>query len=86
MTQASAFFSICTFRMKSNLKYLQERHQNAQLQVFIQESIALGKKQKPCQERPHLLSGSLIKVFYKTTICPRQPLLSGLKSGHLIQV
>ena len=33
----------------------------------------------------HLVSGRLIKVFYKTTTCPRQPILSGLKSGCLIQ-
>ena len=43
-------------------------------------------KLKTCQERPHLLSGRFIKVFYKTTTCPRQPLLSGSESGSLIQV
>ena len=44
------------------------------------------KKLKTSQEQPHLLSGHFIKVIYKTTTCPRQPLLSGLKSGHLTQI
>ena len=39
-----------------------------------------------CQEQPHLLCGCFIKVFYKTTICPKQPVLSGPKSGCLLQV
>ena len=41
---------------------------------------------KTCHERPHLVSGHFIMVFYKTTTCPRQQLLSGPKSGRLIQV
>ena len=45
-----------------------------------------GEKTKTCQERPHFLSGHFIKVFYKTTTCPRQPLLNDPKSGRLIQV
>ena len=57
-----------------------------QLQIFIQANITVGKKLKTCQERPHLLSGCFIKVCYKMTTCPRQPLLSGPKSGHPIQV
>ena len=58
----------------------------AQLQIFIQANIAVGKKLKTCQGRPHLVSGRFIKVFYKTTTCPRQPLFGGPKSGLLIQV
>ena len=42
------------------------------------------KKTKNLPERPHLLSGLFIKVFYKTTTCPRLPLLSVPKSGRLI--
>ena len=46
-----------------------------------------GKKiPKPCHEGPHLLIDRFMKVFYKTTTCPRQPLLLGPKSGHLIQI
>ena len=30
--------------------------------------------------------GRFIKVFYKTTTCTRRPLLSGPKSGRLIQI
>ena len=43
-------------------------------------------KLKTCQEQPDLVCGCFIKVFYKTTTCPRWPLLSGPKSGCLIQV
>ena len=57
-----------------------------QLQSFIQVNIIVGKKLKTSQEQPHLLSGHFIKVIYKTTTYPRQPLLSGLKSGHLTQI
>lgn len=32
-----------------------------------------------------MLSDRFIRVFYKTTTCPSWPLLSGLKSGNLIQ-
>ena len=59
---------------------------HAQLRIFIQANITVGKKLKTCQERPHLVSGRFIKVFYKTTTCIRRPLLSGPKSGRLIQV
>ena len=45
-----------------------------------------GKKLKTCQERPHLLSGRFIEVFYKATTCPRRSLLNGPKSGPLILV
>ena len=55
-----------------------------ELQIFIQANITVGKKLKPCQEWPHLLSFSFIKVFCKMTTCPRQPLLSGPISGRLI--
>ena len=59
---------------------------HAQFQIFIQANITVEKKQKPCQERQHLISGCYIKVLYKTTTCPRGLLLSGPKSGRLIQV
>ena len=39
-----------------------------QLQIFMQADIIIGKnKTKTYQERPHLVSGRFIKVFYKTT-------------------
>ena len=41
---------------------------------------------KVFSEQPHLASGHFMKVFYKTTTCPRQPIMSGHKSGRLIQV
>ena len=43
------------------------------------------KKLKTCQEQPYLVSGHLIKKFYKTTTCPRR-LLSAPKSSGLIKV
>ena len=52
----------------------------ALLQIFIQANVIVGKKRKNCQERPHLVSGRFIKVFYKTTTCQRRPVLSGPKS------
>ena len=45
-----------------------------------------GGGPKVFSEQPHLASGHFIKVFYKATTCPRQPILSGPKSGRLIQV
>ena len=59
---------------------------HAQLQLFIEANITVGKKLKTCQERPHLVSGRLIKVFYETTTWSRRSHLSGPKSGRLIQV
>ena len=61
-----------TFKMKSNLKH----------SLFTQ----ILPWEKNCQERPHLLSGRFTKVFYKMTICFGRPLLSGSKSGRLMQV
>ena len=84
MKQLSSLLSISIFKRKSKHFYLQELHQNAQLQVIIQANITVGKKTKNLPERPHLLSGLFIKVFYKTTTCPRLPLLSVPKSGRLI--
>ena len=84
MKQLSSLLSISIFKRKSKHFYLQELHQNAQLQVIIQANITVGKKTKNLLERPHLLSGLFIKVFYKTTTCPRLPLLSVPKSGRLI--
>ena len=53
---------------------------------LFKQILPWGKKLKTCQEWPHLLSSRFIKVFYKTTTCPRRPHLSGPKSGRLIQV
>ena len=88
MKQPFSLLNICTFKMKSNLKhfYLQEWHQNPQLQIFIQANITVGKKLKPCQEWPHLVSGRFIKVFYKMNTCPKRPLLKAPKSDCLMQV
>ena len=76
-----------TFKIKSKWKHfnLQEWRQNPK--TFISyKTFTVGKKAKTCQERPNLVSGRLIQVFYKTTTFPRRPLLSGPKSGRLIQV
>ena len=66
---------------------------HAKLQIFIQanlyffQNIHRWKKTKTCQEQPNFVCGRLIQVFHKmTTTFPRRPLLSGPKSGHLIQV
>ena len=61
---------------------------HVQLQVFIQANITVGIKEKLkiCQEQPYLVSGCFIKLFYKTTTCPRQSPLSGPKIGQLILV
>ena len=45
---------------------------------------SLLKKIITWQDLPNLVSGHFIQVFYKMTTFPRQPLLSGLKSGCLI--
>ena len=58
---------------------------HAQLHIFNSSKYYRGeKKLKTCHEQPHLVSGRFIKVFFKTTTCPRRPLLSGPKSGCLI--
>ena len=57
--------------------------EHAQLHIFIQANITVGKILKACQVRPHLVSGPFIKVFYKTTTCTRPPLLSGPRSDPL---
>ena len=43
-------------------------------------------EKKTCHERPNLACDRFIKVLYKTLTCLRRPLLSGPKSGCLIQV
>ena len=80
--QPFLLLNICIAKMKSNLKNifnLQKWHQNSQLQIFIQANINVRKKLQTCQEQPHLVSGHFMKVLYKTTTCPRLPLLSGPK-------
>ena len=65
---------------------------HAKLQIFIQanlyffQNIHRWKKTKTCQERSNFVHGRLIQVLHKMTNFPGQPLLSGPKSGHLIQV
>ena len=51
---------------------------HAQLQIFIQANITVGKT---CQQLPHLVIGRFVELFYKTTTCPRRPLMNGSKSG-----
>ena len=46
----------------------------------------MGKKAKTCQDRPNFVSGHFIQAIYKMTTFPRQPLLSGPRSGCLMQV
>ena len=43
-------------------------------------------KVKTCQEQPDLVCGHFIKVFYKTTTCPKWPLLNGPKGGRLLNL
>ena len=45
-----------------------------------------GKKLKPPKDRSHAFTCRFIKVFYKMTTCPRQPILSGPKGDYFIQV
>ena len=87
--------NIQAFKIKNNSKHFKSsrmapKHANAKWQImqrFIHcLDIYSGEKTRIYSERPHLASGYFIKVFYKMTTCPRQPLLSGLKSGSLIQV
>ena len=88
-------FNICTFKIKSNWKHFWSSRmapKQAKLQIFIQvnlyffQNIPAGKKTKTCQERPNLVCDYLIQVFYKMAMFPRRPLLSGPKSGCLIQM
>ena len=57
---------------------LKEWHQNAQLQIFFQANITVGKRLKICQGWPHLRSGRFIRVFYKTTTCQEWSSCTGL--------
>ena len=71
--------------MKRKLKHVKSSR-IAPKRAMAKANITTGKILKTCQERPHLLSGCFIEVFYTTTAYPRRPLLSGPKSGRLIQV
>ena len=55
-------------------------------QIFVCKTFTVGKKIKACQEQSDLVCGRFIKVFFKTTTCPRRPFFTGPKSGRLIQV
>ena len=72
-------------KLIENIYNLQEWHQNTKFFISY-KTFTVGKITKTCQEQPNLVSGRLIQVFYKTTTFPRWPLLSGPKSGCLIQV
>ena len=72
---------------------LQEWHQNTWnckslfQQVFIVfKTFSRGIKAKNLPRTTRFCLWSFMKVFYKTTTCPRRPLLSGPKSARLIQV
>ena len=84
----SSLLSICTFKMKSNLTFLIFKNscKTRNCKPLFKQILPWEKKLKTCQERPHLLSTSFIKEFYKTTTCSRQPLLSGPESCLLVQV
>ena len=43
-------------------------------------------KKKNCSEQLHVVSGHLVKVFYKMTTCLRLSLLIVSKSDRLMQV
>ena len=74
--------SIFKTEVNKNIFNLEEWHQNTQncqslfQQIFVYRPFTVGIE----------TNSHFIKVFYKTNTCPRQPLLSGPKSGHLIQV
>ena len=70
-----------------NILDLQEWCQNMRnCKSLFKQILPWENKLKTCQERPHLVSCRFMKVFYKTTTCPRRPLLSGPKSGFPVQV
>ena len=69
---------------------LQEKHQNTEIpnlysskSLFFTKHSQWGIKTKNLPKTIRLVCGHFIKVFYKTTTCPRQPLLSGPKGGCL---
>ena len=53
---------------------------------FYYKTFTVGIKSKNLPRTTRFGLWCFIKVFYKTTICPRQPLLRGPKSGLSIQV
>ena len=78
-----------------NISNLQELYQNTQncKALFTQRFchyktffLKKTKKTKAYSKWPHWASDCFVKVFYKKTTCPRRPLLSGPKSGCLIEV
>ena len=72
MKQLPWLLNICTFKMKSNLKtflILKNDTKTCVITNLIQANIVVGH---------------FIKLFDKTTTCPRQPLSNGPKSGRLI--
>ena len=75
--------------MNSDLKHFQSSRtaqKCAIANLLSKQILPWEKKLKTCQGRPHLLSDRFIRAFYKTTTCPRRSLLSGTKSGRLLQV
>ena len=75
-----------TFQMFKNRT---NRHKMANLysrKDFTLRHSLWEKKQKLAQNDHIWLVVNFMKVFYRATSCPRQSLLSGSKSGFLIQV
>ena len=76
-------------KVTQNISDLQEWHQKCKMaNLYSRKDLFTirREKTKTCSGRPHLCSGCFIKVFYKTTPCPRWPLLNGPKSSRLTQV
>ena len=93
-TYITPLFNIVMFKDKSNLKTFsifkngtktcEIANLYSRKSLFSMKHSQWEEKLKTCQEWPDLVCGYFIKVFYKTNTCPRQPLLSGPKSVHLI--
>ena len=89
ITCITPLLNIVIFKIKSNYIFnLQELHQktwNCKSSLFKKHS-QWEQILRTCQERPDLVCGYFVNEFYKTTTCPRRPLLSGPKNGCFIEV
>ena len=74
------------FKNDSKTSYMANIQYNHVKIYSLKDVYSGGKKPKTYPEQPHLVSGRFMKVFFKTTTCPKQPLSSGSKSGRLVQV
>ena len=79
-------YILSEWKVTLNIFNIQKWHQMCKCRSLFKEILPWGKKLKPCQEGPYLLSSCFIKMFFKTITCPRQLLLSGPKSCRLVQV